>query len=238
MTRRPYLLFRLAGVAAAFGAPAIGEARPLWYAPGKSAIAGLLAAALGLDRHDPAADALQERLGFACRSDRLGVEFRDFHTAQAASGGPYSTRRAELASGRVSVIVSERDYVCGASWTVALWRRGAEAPDLFALAAALRRPHAALYLGRRSCPLALPPAPAILERGSLRRAFAAYDALDAGLAPAAEPPGAAKIWADVDGVDEAGSAWRLRRDRARDPTGWLFADRPEVLAAPAVEDEP
>ena len=47
-----FLTLTFAAPLASFGAIAVGERRPSWDRPGKSAALGLIAGALGLDRSD------------------------------------------------------------------------------------------------------------------------------------------------------------------------------------------
>ncbi|HAP98609.1 MAG TPA: type I-E CRISPR-associated protein Cas5/CasD, partial [Rhodospirillum rubrum] len=100
MAVRDFLVFRLVGPMAAWGDIAVGERRGTWDVPAKSAILGLLAAGLGIDRADRTAhEALDRGLGFAVRQDRPGRLLRDYHTAQAPKArknARWSTRRDEL----------------------------------------------------------------------------------------------------------------------------------------------
>jgi CRISPR system Cascade subunit CasD len=70
---RDYLLFRLYGPLAAWGDIAVGEYRPSFAHPGKSAIIGLLAAALGIRRDKEEQKSLAESCSFAVRVDSMGV---------------------------------------------------------------------------------------------------------------------------------------------------------------------
>jgi CRISPR system Cascade subunit CasD len=177
-----YLLFRLYGPLAAWGDIAVGEQRPSIPHPSKSAVLGLLAAALGIRRHqDEEHQALAEGYGFAVRVDAPGIALRDYHTTQIPNAiarlKHLCTRRDEtLDRGNLYTILSSRDYRCDALYTVCLWPRGERAPyPLQVLADALRTPRLPLYLGRKSCPLALPLAPACLNAETLDRALRAFD---------------------------------------------------------------
>lgn len=181
---RDYLVFQLYGPLASWGDIAVGETRPSALTPTKSAILGLIAAALRLKRpdtihcdHDEPRTArerseceaghvkLAEGYGIAIKVEALGVPLSDYHTAQVPSSGTgrnrrtYSTRRDELTSGHKSVlntILSRREYRQDAYCAVALWAR-ADAPyTLHALRYALLEPGFTLYLGRKACPVALP----------------------------------------------------------------------------------
>jgi CRISPR system Cascade subunit CasD len=84
------------------------------------------------------------------------------------------TRRDELHAETLNTILSSREYRCDALYTVALWPRDApSAPfTLDELAAGLRQPRFPLYLGRKSCPLALPVQPTQVTAANLEAAFA------------------------------------------------------------------
>lgn len=127
-------------------------------APTKSGVIGLLCAALGVSR--PAASEqwlprLNE-LEMGVRIDRPGVRWWDYHTVGAGYGLP-TAGRLKAPSMRELALLSLREYLCDASFLVAL--RGA-AELIAQLAEALRRPRWNLYLGRKSCP----PSRPILEQ--------------------------------------------------------------------------
>ncbi|MBI4720108.1 MAG: type I-E CRISPR-associated protein Cas5/CasD [Chitinivibrionia bacterium] len=162
-----YLLFRLYGPMASWGDIAVGEVRPSFTHPSKSAVLGIVAAALGLRRDDEQRQrSLAEGFGFAVRVESLGVPLVDYHTVQVPPNGAgkrrrvYSTRKDELSNVRrddLSTILSRRDYRMDALATSVLWALGSAPPvGLEEIASALERPKFALYLGRKSCPLALP----------------------------------------------------------------------------------
>lgn len=177
---RDYLVFQLYGPLASWGDIAVGETRPSALTPTKSAILGLLAAALGIKRPDTTNDesqraawenahiALADGYGVAVKVECLGFPLSDYHTAQVPSSGKgknrmiFSTRRDELT--RISrhdlnTILSRRNYRQDAFCAVALWGRDGAPRSLNELRDALDAPIFPLYLGRKSCPLALPLAP-------------------------------------------------------------------------------
>lgn len=177
-----FLLFRLYGPMASWGEEAVGEYRPSARHPGKSAVFGLIAAALGIRRSD--SNALTELLagyGLATRVDAPGGILRDYHTVQTPPERRkqrYYTRRDELVWNEPYTLISQRDYRVEASWTIALWTAQQPPQPLATLAAALREPKLTLYLGRKSCPLAMPLAPRVVETATLKAAFDAYPAID------------------------------------------------------------
>lgn len=176
------LLFRLYAPLASFGTVAVGEQRPSQTHPGKSLIVGLLAAALGIRRDEEVRLAeLSGTYGMAVLQLRPGELLRDYQTAQVPSQidlkkAPHYTRRDELRAAPradLNTILSARDYRTEALHVVALWKRGqaGASPSLIALAAALEQPSFTLYLGRKSCPLALPLSPQVVEAPDLCAAF-------------------------------------------------------------------
>jgi len=238
MTER--LLFRLAGPLASWGEIAVGEVRSSWPEPSKSAVLGLVAAALGVERADTARHgALHAGLEFAVRLDSRASPLRDYHTAQSPSarkGVKWATRADELSDAKgLNTILSERWYWQEFSATICLTPRDDGQQSLKELAEALRNPRFPLYLGRKSCPLGRPLNPAVLMVAEIAAAFTEYDALDAGAWTAAFEEMASKerpdlcpsgpaIWRDATGD---GMARRRRRDSVRDRAVWTFDDRDE-----------
>lgn len=177
-----YLLFRLYGPMASWGDIAVGEVRPSFTHPSKSAVLGLVAAALGLRRDDEQSQrSLAGSFGFAVRVESLGVPLVDYHTVQVPPSGAgkrrriYATRKDELTTVRrddLSTILSRRDYRMDALATPVLWALGPAPPfGLEEIVAALERPKFVLYLGRKSCPLALPLEAQIVVAESITEAL-------------------------------------------------------------------
>jgi CRISPR system Cascade subunit CasD len=179
---RDYLVFQLYGPLAAWGDIAVGETRPSALTPTKSAILGLLAAALGIKRPDTAEEAdrlaweqahtaLADGYGLAIRVECPGLPLSDYHTAQVPSSGRgrnrtvFPTRRDELtwvARQDLNTILSRREYRQDAYCAIALWARDGAPHGLDALREVLLAPAFPLYLGRKSCPPALPLAPRVV----------------------------------------------------------------------------
>ncbi len=174
-----YLLFQLYGPWCAWGEVAVGEVRPSETRPTRSALLGLLAAALGIRREEQARlDALAAAFRFAVVVDAPGVPEVDYHTVQTTAprrGRVFRRRADQLALPRheLETILSQRHYRADALYRVAVSRgEGGEAPSLDELAAALRRPAFPLFLGRKSCPPAAPLAPRVLAATDLLAALA------------------------------------------------------------------
>lgn len=170
-----YLLFTLYSPLAAWGDIAVGEYRPSFAHPGKSAIVGLIAAAMGIRRdEEERQQSLAESFAFAVRVDAIGVLLRDYQTTQvppSRKGVTHYTRRSELTTGNLNTILSSRDYRCDAFYTVAITLTKSSPYNIQQFAEALTRPDFTPYLGRKSCPPALPFAPHIVKTSTLREAF-------------------------------------------------------------------
>ena len=219
-----------------FGEIAVGERRMGWARPGRSAILGLIAAALGIERTDEVAHRnLETGLFYAVRTDAPGRPFIDYHTAQtpkARRQRTFTTRREELEASDLYTVLSSREWRSDACFTVALWPRRNEPIDLDAMAIALRQPRFVLYLGRKSAPLGLPLNPAIIEAETLRGAFEARLPNDEEeeILKRIRIEGAARpMFAFDHDAPEAPTATRIerRRDAVVSRGRWQFADRLE-----------
>ncbi len=168
-----YLTFQVYGPFAAFGSIAAGEIRGISASPAKSAILGLVAGALGVDRFDDQMHRnLAESYNMAVRMDAPGRILRDFHTIQSSRPGKGvvpNNRREELESGApINTITSRRDYLNDAACMVCLKASKSPPYSLEDLAQALECPIYMPYIGRKSCPLGLPLAPVIIEGQSFQ----------------------------------------------------------------------
>ncbi|HZS71063.1 MAG TPA: type I-E CRISPR-associated protein Cas5/CasD [Candidatus Acidoferrum sp.] len=180
-----YLAFTLAAPLASFGSIAVGERRPGWDRPAKSAVLGIIAGALGLTREETEAHrALADDYFYAVRVEDFGMRaprrlLTDYHTAQTAPstrGRRFATRREELLAEKLETILTRREYRTDCCFTALLWTQSA-APryPVDAIAAALRTPAFTPYLGRKSCPLTLPMAPRLVEAEDPLEAFQTID---------------------------------------------------------------
>ncbi len=170
-----YLVFRLYGAMASWGEIAVGEARHSASHPSRSALLGLCAAALGIERTAEEQQAsLARGLCFGIKLDLPGHPLRDYHTIQAPSTVKkvrHRTRRQELSSRSLNTLLSYREYRTDSLAVVAVQLTSQSQFSLAELAAALRRPIFPLSLGRKSCPLALPLSPQIVEAATLKQAL-------------------------------------------------------------------
>jgi CRISPR system Cascade subunit CasD len=180
-----FLLFQLYAPLCSWGTTAVGAERPSDPHPGKSAIIGLLAAALGIRRHqETLLGAMSAGYKVAVRLDSPGTLLRDYQTVQAPpqvalKGHPSYSRRDEMKAlwqyqrqhDVSGTILSFREYRSDAHYVIGI---AAEADAPFGLvecADSLKRPKLPLYLGRKSCPPSLPLQPQVIEAPTLREAL-------------------------------------------------------------------
>lgn len=175
-----YLVFRLYGPLASWGELAVGEQRASAVYPSRSALLGLLGAALGIRRDDDAGQAaLSESCRFGVKLVSAGLPLRDYHTVQSPElpkKFSYYTRKQEMRDkSKLGTILTSREYRCDSLAIVAVAGRDDATYDLATLAASLQSPVFVPYLGRKSCPLALPLAASVGQFASLKHALDSLD---------------------------------------------------------------
>lgn len=121
-------------------------------APTKSGVMGLLCAALGVSRAEAPAVWLPKLSGLrmGVRIDRAGVRWWDYHTVGAGMEMRIAEGEGKTKPG---ALLSRREFLCDASFLVALQGEAELIADLYA---ALQKPKWTLYLGRKSCPPSRP----------------------------------------------------------------------------------
>lgn len=237
MTR--FLIFDLYGALSSWGGPAVGEVRGSDDHPSRSAILGMIAAALGIPREDMAAHGeLDTSLGVATVTEWPGVLLRDYHTVQmpeAQRGVRWATRRRELSRdpAAVQTLLSTRDHYADARYRALMWTTDRSSRPLEALAHALERPRWVLYLGRKSCPPTLPAGPRISEADTLQEAIERDDERLRNDPWYVRTHGARRVHWDAScedhGFEQVSST--LRRDRALDRGRWTFRQRTEFAGS-------
>lgn len=245
----PLMVFQLQAPLSSWGDTAVGEYRPTSEHPGWAALVGLLGAALGIRREDETAHAsLRDGFVFAVGVQSAGSLLRDYHTAQVPSQAslkkrPHASRRDELAlpKDQLHTILSTRDYRQDAACLVAVQATSQALYSLDELAEALRKPRFVLYLGRKSCPPAVPLNPKIFQVAAVRAAFDAYLTTDAAARSEHHDKSGRLL------LEESGSLIRVvwgeginagldadlsltRKDRLIRRQGWQFGNRTEYVA--------
>ncbi len=249
---KDYLLFHLYGLMAAWGDTAVGEFRPSHDHPTRSAVLGLVAAALGIRRHEEEQlQALDHSCLVAVRLDAPGDLLRDYHTTQVPPQQRkvrHYTRRDELNASKLHTILSQRDYRTDAAVTVALSATANPSISLQLMVDALKKPALSLYLGRKSCPLALPLQPKLIHAEDLKTAFDAYSPVTEQLQQVTEdlrqygyglpaPEHLRYYWEE--GEMEPGIKTEMiypRRDQLRNRKRWQFDTRNEHYASKLREE--
>jgi len=153
-----FLILRLDGPMQAWGTHTYEDFRPSNLYPTRSGLLGLLAACLGIERRDHVGqsdlaanvhftvriDSKVERLGREKPVAKPGIKLPDFHTVMDARKVDGSANKFPL--------VSRREYLYDAAFTVAVGEQAAARYTLDHLAEALCCPCYTPTLGRRACP--------------------------------------------------------------------------------------
>jgi len=163
------LLLRLEGPLQAWGDNARWSVRGTRLEPTKSGVIGLIGAAMGLPltvEGDRRLRELAAAVQLGVRVDRPGVQLRDYHTVGGTrSGGRTPWSGLLQADGKIKRIPgtaelhtepSERMYLADACFLVGV---AGPPPALDAIENALSDPVWPPFLGRKSCPPALPLLP-------------------------------------------------------------------------------
>jgi len=168
-----YLIIKLQGAMQAWGGHTYEDYRPSLIFPTRSGIVGLLGACLGIEREDiHSLKTLNESFyqKLTVRADKRKIDRRqtsqvgdrqrseekfvsmqkitDFHTVQHA--------RKVDGKPRPEAIVSRREYLCDAEFTLALAFLEHAGYDLERVKQAIQKPVYTPFLGRRSCPIQRP----------------------------------------------------------------------------------
>ena len=232
-----WLVILLRGPFASFAESPGNTTRKTGDMPSRSALIGLAAAALGIDRED---DPGQEELatGVVTASALLapGTILTDFHTFQSlheAAKGAAMRADALARKDYLQTAITRRDYRTDAVWQAAY--RLSEQPgslSLVKLGEAFRHPVFALCIGRRSCPPSHPLNPRLYQATDVRDAFAAHAAETEYITGSLPRSFSLEIRADAAGANAVSQ--HVRRDDPRDRSiRWTFADREEWRVGPA-----
>jgi CRISPR system Cascade subunit CasD len=160
--------------------------------PGKAAIAGILGAAIGIQRD--ALPGLAQEIRVACRTDAMPSRqpSSDYESTRRIyvlqnedKDAPKTSRFEDLRAldkinrgAATGSILSTREYWSAGGWTVFV---AGEAALLSRLEAGLQSPCYPVFAGRRSCSLAFPPAPVMLSSDGLAEAVRGHPGLHARL---------------------------------------------------------
>lgn len=232
-----FLVFTLYAPLSSWGDTAVGEVRSAWDRPSRSAILGIVAAALGLTRDDEAAHAeLDAMCGVGVRLALSGVPFTDYHTSQdptdvAVRRYKPRTRKAALECAEPVTTLSQRTLRQDALSVIAIWERASARWSLGDLVDALRSPSFVLYAGRKANAIGLPLGPANVSFDTLASALASLPKLPREVAQLRPAEGWGREVA-YDPCETFESGFTLtdghvvrRRDARPHRIRWQFAER-------------
>jgi len=173
-----FLIIKLQGAMQAWGGHTYEDYRPSLIFPTRSAIVGLLGACLGIEREDiKALKTLDKSFQLTVRVDKRKIARRkntedkfvsmqkitDFHTVQHA--------RKVDGKPRTEAIVSRREYLCDAEFTLALAFIKETDYGLERVKQAIQKPVYTPFLGRRSCPMQRPLFEAVVNAENAQAAL-------------------------------------------------------------------
>lgn len=227
-----YLVFQLYGPMAAWGDIAVGETRRSTVHPAKSAILGLMAAALGIDRMDETTHStMAAAYGLAVKVLSSGSLLIDYHTVQVPPQKRkvvFRTRKDELASSKLGTLLSSREYRCDAAYLAALWVEQEPAPfSLIELEEAIKRPKYTIYLGRKACPMSIPLSPKVSNFETLKMALDSRENFEKEVANICRNQTHLYYWDDT---SHSGLRTEQRTERWDQPQSrrrWQFSPRME-----------
>ncbi|ATG89560.1 type I-E CRISPR-associated protein Cas5/CasD [Methylomonas koyamae] len=176
-----FLILKCQGAMQAWGGHTYEDYRPSLIFPTRSAVVGLLGACLGINRQQPEQlKKLNDSFELTVLANHRLVEQRQFkderkpRTVNLHKITDYHTvlnaRRADGGK-RDDAIVSRREYLCDAEFTLALAFKDSAEYDLAKVLTAIKAPKYTPYLGRRSCPLQRPLFEAIVGAEDAQQAL-------------------------------------------------------------------
>lgn len=162
------LFLRLEGPLQSWGERGRWSVRDSAPEPTKSGVVGLLACALGLGEDDDVR-ALSQQLRVGVRCDRPGTPLVDYHTVVGGVMSAEGKIKRTASTGEPETVVSWRQYLCDASFLVAVH---ANETLIGRLSAAVQSPKWPVFLGRKSCLPSCPVYEGVGDYPSLAAALA------------------------------------------------------------------
>lgn len=226
-----YLTFQLYAPLSSWGEPAVGEIRNSSRHPSKSAVLGLVAAAMGFRRqHDEPHLTLQRSVGFGVKLIGEGLPTADYHTTQSAEKQmPHMRKRKDEMHALSKTWLSSRQYRQDALSVVALWNTHDAEINLSCIKTSLQQPTFHLFLGRKSCPLALPLNPILREHNALKDALDDYPSYCATKYPPNEQVNG-YFWEATEHAGQNAQYSVMRSDSILSRERWQHTQRKEFAA--------
>ncbi len=167
-----YIIFALVAPMGSFGEVAGHEWRRSNRWPSRSAILGLVGAALGIDREDAERQQSLRKWSYAVSVLSSNYPFQDFHTIQTIPNANIrrpATRRIALGALKSSdnATLTRREYRSDCTFGICLWGGG----NINGVVKALNYPQFTTYLGRKSCPLSAPMNAKVVESQNPKEAM-------------------------------------------------------------------
>lgn len=224
-----FVIFTLAAPMGAFADLAGHERRHSGTWPARSAVLGLVGAALGIRRDESRRQQSLSRWRTAVSVLSWGVAYRDFHTVQTVPTARIkrpATRWEALKAleYKDNPLITWRDYRSDCAFGVALW--GGEGTE--EVRNALICPRFTLYLGRKSCPLSAPAAPKVVQATNPVEALARIH-LPPFLEDLLDPKSPLMVVSE-EPLD--GGRAEIRWDEPLDRVSWHFGPRRVHVAGP------
>jgi CRISPR system Cascade subunit CasD len=159
-----YLAIKLHGVMQAWGGHTYEDLRHSELIPTRSAVLGMLAACIGIDRCDvKTLESLSATVRMAVRLDSKPQRMMDYHTvldARKVDGKP-----------NPHPVESKREYLCDAKYTVLIQTVSEMVCSLESVERAIKAPVYTPFLGRRSCLLSRPLFDTVVSAIDFKQAF-------------------------------------------------------------------
>ncbi len=172
---QPFLVFGLSASIGAMGEIAGNKRRGTLTWPLRSALIGLMGAAMGIERNGDFS--VLDRLVVDVAIFHLGNSLQDYHTVEtipeigAGKNSMFETSRSNqlqmVAAKDKNTFLTSRDYVTDVFYGISVSGSGIEE-----VSSALRRPSFPLCLGRKSCSLSAPTGARIVNAETSEMALA------------------------------------------------------------------
>ena len=143
----PILFLRLEAPMMAFGSSVSWDYKDTLSFPTKSAIVGLLSAALGYPKNDRRIIEFSNKINISVRTDRRGSKFNDFQIIT----GTFQNAKGKILNEKIKT--STRTYVADASFLVAIT---GDETVLLECKKALDNPKWIPFIGRKCCIQSIP----------------------------------------------------------------------------------
>lgn len=170
-------MFTLFAPLSSAGEIAIGERRMNWSRPSKSAVLGIVAAALGIKQtQDQEHRKLHSQFNYAVETIQFGRSMLDYQTAQVPiheSARTFATRFEEISVdvSKLHTVLSSREWRTDSFYIAVLWVNGVASWTIESIQKALCNPMFTVYLGRKAAPFGLPLDPCVVDAGTLLEAL-------------------------------------------------------------------